>query len=228
MILTAQQPGYLPWLGLFEKISRADTVVLLDTVQYSRNSFDNRNLVKTQDGPRWLTVPVLSKGHLEKRLYDIEINHQKAWVRKHLATVSAAYSKAPYWEEQQGWLPSILRAGPWHSLSRLTSYMLRIYLHHLGLKVRLLKASNYDFTGTKSDLLIDMCQQLGATKYVFGAQGRNYADRAAFDKAGIEVEFQAYQHPVYPQLHGGFVPNMSVLDLLFNCGPESLTILKGG
>ena len=106
--------------------------------------------------------------------------------------------------------------------------MLRWFLDELGIEVAFDRASDHDFRGAKSDLVLDMCLQLGATRYVFGALGRDYADTAAFAAAGVEAVFQEYRHPAYPQLHGAFEPYMSIVDLLFNCGDESAGILTAG
>lgn len=226
MILTAHQPCYLPGLRLFDKIARSDTFVFLDTVQYQPRDWNNRNLIKTPQGPQWLTVPVLSKGHREKEYREIEINNEIPWQRKHRRALELNYSKAEHYSWVMGSL-SWLFTAPFYLLTTINGHCLMILLDMLGIKTKFLWANHGEFEGTKSDLVLDMCKKLGATKYIFGAQGRNYAKVEDFEREGIEVEFQDYVHPVYPQLHGEFVPNLSVVDLLFNCGPESLAILTG-
>lgn len=225
MILTAHQPMFMPWLGLFDKIAKADVFCIFDDVPFERHGFGNRNQVKTADGARWLTVPVLFKDHMDKPIRELEICNDHNWRRKHLRTIELAYHKAPHFERYMGPLREIY-AEEWTYLAGLNRALLDWLLFELGIKVQIVTASEQGFAGAKSDLVLDMCKKLGATEYIFGAQGRGYADVAAFDAAGIKVHFQDYRHPAYPQLHGEFVPNLSILDLLMNCGPDSLKILR--
>jgi hypothetical protein len=225
VILTAHQPGYLPWLGLFDKIAQADTYVSFDCVQYAPKEFQNRNRILTPHGPTWLTVPVLRKGYRDKPLNQIGINNRLPWRRRHWTTISHSYGKAPYFES---YAPTLRRfyIQDWETLAALNDAMLQWLLAELGIDVAFHRASDHHFAGTKSELVLDMCRKLGATTYIFGSLGRDYADIKAFEAAGIEVRFQDYQHPEYPQQYAGFEPNLSVLDLLMNCGPDSLDILR--
>lgn len=224
MVLTAHQPVYLPWLGLFHKIAQAETFVSFDEVQYLPKDWNNRNRLKTSDGPIWLTVPVLRKGHRERPIRAIEINNALPWRRKHWASIRASYARAPYFDEHARFLEDTY-AREWTTLAELNEHLLLGFLDALGIEVRFLRASDFDFQGQKSELVLDMCRRLGATTYVFGALGRDYADVEAFERERVQVRFQDYRHPEYPQLHGSFVPYLSVVDLLFNCGPASLEIL---
>ncbi len=226
MTLTSHQPAYIPWLGLIDKIAQADTFCLLDTVQYLPKEFQNRNRIKTPAGPIWLSVPVLRKGYRDKPLDEIRIDNRQPWQRKHWAAITQNYGRAPYFDVYAPWLEVFYRESQWETLAQLDEVMLRWFLLTLGVKTSFLRASDYDFQGVKSGLVLDMCRQLGATTYIFGALGRDYADVPAFDAAGVEVRFQDYAHPTYPQQHGGFVPNLSVLDLLLNCGPRSLEVIR--
>lgn len=223
-VLTAHQPVYLPWLGLFHKIALADTFVSFNRVQYLPKDWNNRNRIKTAGGPVWLTVPVLKKGHRGKPLDEIEIDNSRPWARKHWAALSQNYGRAPYFDDYAGFFEDTY-SRQWHTLDELDEHILQWLLRTLGIDVQFLRASDFDFRGAKSELVLDMCRQLKADVYVFGALGRDYADVDAFRTAGIEVVFQDYAHPVYPQLHGDFVPYLSVVDLLFNCGPSSLEII---
>lgn len=226
MILTAHQPAYLPWLGLVDKIASADTYASFDQVQYLPKEFQNRNRIKTPRGPIWLTVPVFTKGYRDKPLSEIQINNQQPWQRRHWNAIEQNYQKAPYWRRYSVELRWFYTSR-WEHLAHLNEEMLRWLLAELGVETQFLRASDYEFQGAKSELVLDMCKQLGASTYIFGAMGRDYADVAAFERAGIEVRFQNYFHPSYPQCWGGeFIPHMSVLDLLLNCGPESLEILR--
>ncbi len=224
VVLTAHQPVYLPWLGLFHKIAATDTFVSFDGVQYLPKDWNNRNRIKTANGPQWLTVPVLKKRHREKPIREIEINNALPWRRKHWTALSLAYGRAPFWDDYAPVLADVYER-EWRLLTELDEHLLRIFLDLLGIRIQFLRASDFALSGRKSELVLDMCRTLGAEVYVFGALGRDYADVDAFEHAGVSVRFQDYRHPVYPQLHGDFVPYLSIVDLLFNCGPDSFEIL---
>ena len=220
MILTAHQPVYLPWLGLFDKIRQADTFVSFNQVQYEPRGYQNRNQILTKDGPILLTVPVLKKGHRDKVMTDIRINNTLPWQRKHWKSITQAYQKARYWKEISPILEWFYQQ-EWETLVELNEQLLEVFLSILRIDTDILYANDYDFQGTKSNLVLDMCRKLGADTYIFGGEGEDYAG----DFGDIQVVFQDYVHPVYPQLHKGFTPNLSVVDLLMNHGPEGLNIL---
>lgn len=228
MILTAHQPTYLPWLGLFHKIAVADMFVSFNQVQYEVKSWSNRNRVKTSTGPIWLSVPVLKSGFLQKSMSEIKIDNTSSWARKHWKSLEMLYKPAPYFAHYADFLEDVYLKRTWRTLVELNEHMLRWFMAELGIKTPFRSAADYAFQGTKSDLVLDMCVQLGARTYIFGAQGRDYADVAAFRAKGVEPLFQDYRHPSYAQRYGAFVPNLSVVDLLFNCGPASLDILMSG
>lgn len=227
MILTAHQPVYLPWLGLFHKIALSDTYVYFDDVQYQMKDWNNRNHIKTAQGPLWLTVPVLCKGYRDKKIRDIEINNQEPWQRKHWRSLQINYGKSPHFDRYAPFFQEVYTRS-WRTLVELNEHMLRWFLEMLGISVKFLKASDQGFQGTKSALVLDMCRRLKADLYIFGAQGKDYANVDDFSKAGVRVLFQDYHHPVYPQGPGPFVSHMSVVDLLFHCGPESFRVLMEG
>jgi hypothetical protein len=227
MILTAHQPVYLPWLGLFHKIALSERFCIFDIAQYQTKDFNNRNKIKTNTTPIWLSVPVESKDHFDKKLCDIKIINN-GWNRKHFKSIDLAYRKAPFYSDYIGKLESILALTTYTYLVDLNLATLEFGLRSLGINVPIVTASSYDFQGNKSELVLDMCKKLGASEYIFGAQGRDYADVDSFSNCSIKPHFQEYKHPVYPQLHGPFEPYMSVIDLLFNVGPDSHEVLMSG
>lgn len=227
MILTAHQPVYLPWLGLFHKIALADLFCYFDIAQYQTKDFNNRNRIKTHSGEIWLSVPVESKNHFGKSVGEIRIV-QNGWQRKHFKSISMAYQKAPYFRDYIEQFEEVLTAQSFDTLSTLNLEILRLAMRNLQISTPIVKASEYAFQGAKSDLVLDMCLQLKADVYVFGAQGRDYANIESFRAAGVEPYFQDYRHPQYRQLHGEFKPYMSVIDLLFNEGPRSRDIVMSG
>jgi hypothetical protein len=227
MILTAHQPVYLPWLGLFHKIALADSFCIFDQVQYLPKDWNNRNQIKTPSGPLMLTVPVLTTGYLDKTLLDMKINNSVNWQRKHWNSIMLAYKKAPYFNLYADFFEDLYKR-KWENLVDLNNHFLFYSLDSLGLKPKITYAHEQNFEGTKSDLVLDMCKKLEANLYIFGKLGKDYANNGSFKKAGVKLYFQDYNHPVYPQLHGKFEPYCSIIDLLFNCGKDSLSILMSG
>ena len=228
LILTAHQPLYLGgWLGLFDKIARADSMVLYDIVPCESSGFENRNRILTNAGPLMLTVPI--RRSREAPLSEIRIVEDSSWRRKHWRSIEAAYCKAPFWDRYGLELKPFYMATHWQKLVDLDEVLLRWCMNVLGLQRPIRRASTLGpLSGTKSELVLSMCKAVGATTYVFGKLGRDYADVPAFERAGIEVRFQDYQHPTYPQTQLGFTSGLSVLDLIMNVGPESLKVLRTG
>ncbi|QKQ73552.1 WbqC family protein [Nostoc sp. TCL240-02] len=224
MILTAHQPVYLPWLGLIHKILLADVFCVFDIVQYQKKDYNNRNKIKTDSGEMWLSVPVESKDHFNKKICDIKIIND-GWNRKHFKSIYLAYKKSAYFDLYIDSLEVILIKKEYKYLTELNFDILTFMLKSLDIDVPIIKASDYDFTGYKSELVLDMCVKLNVKKYIFGSQGRDYANIQSFKNNGIEVYFQDYKHPIYKQLHGNFVPYMSLIDILFNEGPKSKEII---
>ncbi|MBO0523282.1 hypothetical protein EXQ42_04315 [Clostridium botulinum] len=228
MILTAHQPVYLPWLGLFHKIALSDVYCFFDDVQYLRRDWNNRNKIKTSNGDIWLTVPVLSKGHMEKSIKDIEINNTIDWRKKHWRAIYTSYKKAPYFSKYADFFEELYKK-EWYYLVELNEYMLKFFLDQLGINIKFIRQSELNFKGYKSDLVLDMCKKLEANAYIFGELGKNYADIKSFEREGIKLYFQEYNHPIYKQLWGEFISHISIIDLLFNVGSErALDIIMQG
>jgi len=224
MILTAHQPVYLPWLGLFHKISLAETFVYFDQVQYLPKDWMNRNKIRTKDGSIWLTVPVLRKGYRDLKTSEIEINNSTNWQKKHLRSISLNYKKSPYFENYIPFFEDVY-SRKWEFLGDLNEYMLKWFLDELGIKVNFLNAKNFKFEGEKSSLILNMCKKLDASTYIFGTLGKDYANVHEFEKNNVKLIFQDYNHPKYSQLYSEFVSHLSIIDLLFNHGPKSLEII---
>ncbi|MCK9241333.1 WbqC family protein [Desulfocurvus sp.] len=227
-ILTAHQPAYIPWLGLFHKIALADVFVSFNQVQYLPKDWNSRNKIKTPQGDMWMTVPVLKSGHRDKKLAEIEINNSTRWAEKHWKSLLVNYARSPYFPRYAAYFEEVYLRREWTLLADLCEEMLLWFLDELGLHVEYLDARDLDLRGAKSELVLDMCRKIDCQVYVFGKLGRDYADVEAFRAAGVEPCFQDYRHPVYRQQHGAFLPYMSVVDLLFNHGPSSLEIIMDG
>ena len=224
MIVAVHPPQYLPWLGYFDKIDRADLFVLLDTVQFKKNEWQNRNRIKTAQGWQWLTVPVTYR--FPQRIDQVKINPQSNWARKHLLALRTNYSRAPHFCDYFELFEEVLTEKR-QGLAALNIRLVRELAGLLGISTPLRLASELGGLPEGPDeRLIAICQHLGAEVYLAGIGGRAYMNLEKFEKAGIEVVFQEFEHPVYPQLYGDFLPNLSVVDLLFNCGKQSLRILR--
>ena len=221
------QPQYLPWLGIIDRIMQCDVFVMLDNVPYSKNYVYNRNRIKTADGWSWLTVPVLFKGKFGTLIKDIAINDKSNWREEHRKSILFAYSKAPFFGEYKGYLEEFF-AREWVSLSEVSIESLKLILRLFGVDRKIVIASELGVEGAKEALLLDICKKLGADNYLSGPDGKNYVIPDVWRAGGIEIGFQEFKHPKYPQLYGEFIPQMSSIDLLFNCGAEKgLSILTG-
>jgi hypothetical protein len=225
------QPQYLPWLGYLDKLDSADVFILLDTVQFKKHEWQNRNRIRTKDGWQWLTVPIIDR--FPERIDRVEIHSRTDWQRKHCQALRLHYGKAPHWEPFGPELLGLLER-PWTRLVELSVTVTELLCKHLGIKTPRLFASALAAREEPTDRLVDLCRAVGGTVYLAG-QGAaprpgapSYMDVGRLPRAGIQVHFQEYQHPTYPQRYDPFVSHLSVVDLLFNCGPESLTILRTG
>lgn len=220
------QPSYLPWLGYLEQIARCDVFVLYDDVQYDKGGWRNRNRIKTPNGPLWLTVPVLLKGEGFPLIRDVHINTSQPWAKTHLKTLAQYYNKAPFFREYFAELETLLMEGN-NKLADLDREVLAWMCSKFAIATPLAWSSELDVQGDRIDRLIAIVRHYGGDIFYEGAAGRDYIPVERFEDQGVRVEFQNYQHPVYPQLHGPFVSHLSAIDLLFNHGPSSRGILLG-
>lgn len=220
MIVAVHQPQYLPWIGYFDKMLRSDVFCYLDNVQFKKNEWQNRNRIKTAQGWQWLTVPVSYR--FPQRINEVRIDADPGWRKKHLQSLVSNYGKAPFFKEH---LPFFKEAYgcEWELVSDLNLFMIEYIRRMLGLaeKPNVL-ASDFELSDDPNDRLIDICKELGADTYLAGRGSAGYMDFNRFKAAGIRVIVQNFRHPDYPQRFGPFVPGLSIVDLLFNCGPESL------
>ena len=226
MRVTIHQPEHMPWLGFFHKINMADMFVVLDNVQFRKNYFQNRNKIRTKDGWQWITVPV-KREDLHKPIKDVGVsNEDPRWKRKLLQSIYFNYSKAKFFENYWGDLSSVFDKD--HALlADLNIELIRYLLEKLGIDVEIVLASSLDTTGEKGELLLNICKAVGAKTYISGISGRDYLNFDEFKKNNIKIVVQEFHHPIYKQLHEPFIPCMSVIDLLFNYGDESLNTING-
>jgi hypothetical protein len=225
MIVSVHQPQYLPWLGYFDKIDRADVFVLLDTVQFKKNEWQNRNRIKTAQGVQWITVPVLY--HFPQLIREVEINNREKWQHKQRKTILSNYRKAPCWSTLAPFFEEIFSTD-WDTIAKLNIHVVKRLAAILGIETPLFVASDMDaFPEDPDERLIAIARHFGADAYLAGSGGHDYMDLEKYREDGVDVIFQEYRHPVYNQLYGDFEPFLSVIDLIFNHGKESLNIIRG-
>jgi len=218
------QPNYLPWLGFFYKMAKVDIFVLLDNVQYEKNGLTNRLKIKTPQGGTWLSLPVKRKfPQLIKKAELVDFSKEK---ERHIKTIELNYKKAKYFDYLFPELREIL-ARDWQCLADLNIELIKFFKEKLSIKAKLEIASNYNIVGKGTDLLVNLCKIFNADTYLSGKGGEKYQEEEKFKKAGIKLEYTDFIHPVYPQLWGDFIPNLSIIDLIFNCGPQSFEYLMG-
>ena len=223
-VVAIHQPQFLPWLGYFDKLDRSDVFCLLDTVQYKKNEFQNRNRIKTADGWQWLTVPVTYR--FPQRIYEVGVNQTVDWQRKHLQALKTNYSKAPHFGTYIARFEEFYQQS-YELLAEINVACIRLLMDLLGLKQKVVLSSSLQVETEDPTLrLVEICQALDGDTYLSGRDGAKYMDEDMFRSHKIQVVFQDFNHPEYPQCYGPFEPNLSVADLLFNCGPESLTIIR--
>lgn len=226
MIVGIHQPHYLPWLRYIDKLVRSDVFVLLDDVQYTKNGWQNRNKIKCAQGWMYLTVPV--RDAFAKPILDVRINNQERWRQKHWTALRTNYARAPYFDRYAGALEDLYRR-EWDRLCDLSIAFLERVLSWLDIGTRLVRSSALGVPGRGSERVAEICVRLGATEYLTGDYAAaNHLDVQAVRARGVEVRPQQWACVDYPQQYprAGFVPDLSIVDLLFNQGNGSLAVLE--
>src|SRR5438445_6899669 len=223
MRIAIHQPQYLPWLGYLDKLDRTDVFVLLDTVQFKKNEWQNRNGIRRAHAWQSLTLPVLHE--FPQRLDQVRSNDQSDWRRKHQTALETHYRKAPHYDR---YAPAFraLYSRDWGRLAPLNIEVIRMLTEAFGITTRLVEASRFTARDDQTGRLVDLCKALGADRYLAGEGGRAYMNLAEFEAAGITVEFQEFAHPEYAQAYEPFITGMSAIDLLFNYGHDGIELLR--
>jgi len=223
MIVSVHQPQYLPWLGYFDKIDQADIFILLDNVQFKKNEWQNRNRIKTASGWQWLTVPVMYK--FPQLINEVRINNRDKWQHRQRQTIMSNYKKAPFWSLLEEFFEEIFSRN-WQYISQLNIHVVRKLARFLGITTPIYVASELgEFPNEPDERIIALTKHFDATVYLAGNGGKGYMAIDKYSHYGIKATFQEFKHPVYNQLFGDFEPNMSVIDLIYNYGENSLKIL---
>lgn len=221
MIITIHQPEHLPWLGFFNKISKAEKFVILDNVQFRKNYFQNRNRIVGSNGIQFINVPTRTKGHMGSNLAHTEISTDGAnvkWREKYLRTIQMSYSKHQFFSEVFPVLEGAINLDT-NLLCDINLAIIKSFADKLNIHLEYIRASEMDLDGAKSDLILDICEKLGADVYIAGSSGRDYLDMKSFTDVGIVVKYNDYIHPVYLQRKTKeFESNLAALDLFMNYG----------
>ena len=222
-IITIHQPEHMPWLGLINKISKAEVFVILDSVQFEKQYFQNRNKILTYNGPQWITIPVQMKGYTGKRIIDMKISNDasnKKWRERYLGRIEANYRRHPYFKRVFSFISNAINMET-DFLCDINVKILLDLIDILSINVDVIRSSELNIHGMKSDINLSICQEVGATTYISGPSGRDYLNVKSFTDNDISVVYNDYQHPVYKQLGiTGFVSHLSCIDLFMNYGFE--------
>lgn len=217
------QPSYIPWRGYFDFIDSVELFIFYDDVQYSKQSWRNRNQIKTSSGLTWLTVPVYDP-HMGA-IMNVQINNKVNWRKKQLRTIELSYYGAPFFMEYFDEFSDILRQDE-DNLCALDIRLTRWLMEKLAITTPTILASELGASGSKTERLVDILKKVKADCYLSGPTASAYLDIPMLRSNGIDVEYKSYDYELYPQLYGEFIPAVSVLDLLFNTGPEAWKFLK--
>ena len=217
MIVTIHQCEHLVWLGLLDKISKADVFILADNFQFKKNYYENRNKIRTKDGWQWLTVPVEKDNH--KPINEVKIINDIKWQLKYLNTIKQNYQKSEKFNFYYLDIENII-LGNWSSIGHLNERLLKLFLNWFNIKTSIIRSSelNLQHLNEGTITLLEICQKVGADTYLSGSSGKDYLDLSLFEKNNIKVVFHEFIHPVYKQQYSPFIPGMSALDYLFNLG----------
>jgi hypothetical protein len=221
------QSNYIPWKGYFDIIHDVDQFVFYDDVQFTKNDWRNRNKIKTAQGLTWLTIPVGKK--LDRLICEVKLV-DNGWRRKHWAAIQQAYSKAPYFKMYKDFFEYVYQEAQWVNLSDLNQFLIgSISREFLGIQTEFKDSRDFHPQGKNLDRLIDLLQKTGASLYVSGPSARAYIDIDVFGNAGgIEVVYKDYSgYPEYQQSYPPFEHGVSIIDLLFNCGPSAPDFIWG-
>jgi hypothetical protein len=225
MILSAHQPYFAPFPGFFYKAWMSDLFVILDDVQFPQGTtWISRNRFKSHQGALWITVPVWKKGLGLQKISQVRICHEGRWAKKHMESLKTAYKNAPYLQEHLEFLEEMFSEKTAKVIDMnlaVIHYLMRV----LAIKTKLVLLSDLDVPSTGNRRLVDLCTKLGASRFVAQGPAKKFLDEKSFQDAGIEITYFNPPVPVYPQLWGHFIANLSVFDLVLNCGPKACEIL---
>lgn len=220
------QSNYIPWKGYFDSINIADEFILYDDMQFTRRDWRNRNQIKTRDGIKWLSIPVEVKGKYYQKINETKIS-EPDWAEKHWNTILHNYSKAKYFNEYKKLFEELYLNNKEEYLSKVNYNFLKTVCEILGIKTKMIWSEEFNLLEEKTERLVDICKKRGATDYYSGPAAKAYMNEELFEKENIKVHYFDYSgYPEYNQLHGEFTHAVSIIDLIFNEGPNSTKFMK--
>ncbi len=222
--VAAIQSSFIPWRGYFDFIANVDLFVFLDDVQYTVRDWRSRNKIKTQRGVEWLTVPVIHD-HRSQLVTETRICHDVSWEKKHRGAWSANYRAAQYFGEVMQLLGNLEKTQD-STISELNIRLTRKICDYLEIKTPMILSSDLSLRGIKTERLIDLLKKLNATTYLSGPSADAYLDKNLFRQNGFRLEYKSYDYAPYPQLWGDFIGDVTVLDLIANCGPQAKDYIR--
>lgn len=226
MKIAIMQPTYLPWIGYFDLIDQCDTFVFLDNVQFEKQSWQQRNRIKTSQGWQWLSVPIIHK--FPQQINEVEINGTSNWQEKHWKSIAQSYGKVAWWDSYRGFVEGIYRT-EWRYLADLNIFIITEVCKHLSIGTSFVKAGDLEVKGGKVERLIGICHVLKADVYLSPPGSSDYIEQDnRFGDEGVLLAYHHYEHPTHKQLYGDFVSHLSIIDLLLNEGPQTLDIIRSG
>ena len=222
------QSNYVPWKGYFDIIHSVDEFILYDEVQYTTGDWRNRNLIKRPDGRiAWITIPIFHRGHLSRRISEAMVA-DPFWSRNHSNKIHDCYRNAPFYLDSADRIHGLYGSlAEEELLSRVNYRLIKSICDVLRIFTKISWSTDYPGEGGQTERLVSICQMAGANAYLSGPSARNYLDQSLFAKQGIKVEWMRYEYPEYPQTAGPFTHQVSILDLLFNTGPQAADFIWG-
>jgi hypothetical protein len=216
------QSCYIPWKGFFDLVRRVDEFILYDDAQYTKRDWRNRNRIKTPNGPLWLTIPVEVKGKYLDAIKDMRVSDPH-WNERHWRSIQASYSRAPYFDTYRSVLEELFRGCTSEWLSEINFRFIAHFCETLSITTSLKWSMDYNVSERRTERLVGLCQQAGATEYFTGPAARAYIDADLFAAAGITLTYMDYHgYPEYEQLHPPFDHHVSIIDLLVHVGPDAI------
>jgi hypothetical protein len=220
------QSNYIPWKGYFDMIAAVDEFILYDDMQYTRRDWRNRNQIKTPQGLQWLTVPVLVKGKYHQEIRETEIDGT-AWAAAHWKALVQNYKRTPHFEGVTAWLEPIYVGESFTHISELNRRLIEQVCAYLGINTKITNSWDYNLADGKTERLAALCRQAGGTEYISGPAAKDYVEEQVFSDLNIKLTWFDYAgYPEYPQQWGDFVHGVTILDLLFNCGPDAHQFMR--
>lgn len=228
MRIAIHQPEFIPWLGFFDKMKRVDKYIVFDHVQFKKRYFENRNRIKQGNTAVWLSIPVKTKSKYSQNINEVEIDNSSPWQKKSWEKIRYCYLKSQYFKEYSKELEILFLLKKYEKLIDFNMVFIEWFRKILNINTPMVFSSDMNVEGFRaSDLILEICLRAGATEYLCGLSGKDYLKLDDFSAAGIEVKFQNFEHPKYEQRGSEFIPYLSMLDMVLNCGFDSQQILFG-